>query len=119
MHIEKNIAENIMKHLNGKRDTLATRLDIEQANAMPKLWLRKEPRSTEYKKPHAPYVFTDNERVKILKHISGTFTPTRYSATLTRHMGKEKLSQLKSYDYHLLLEQILPACIRNYLDPGP
>jgi hypothetical protein len=29
MHIEKNIAENVMKHLSGDRDTLATRQDME------------------------------------------------------------------------------------------
>ena len=104
MHIEKNIAENIMKHLSGERDTLATRQDMEQANVMHDLGLSREAGSNVYRKPHAPYVFTDAERVKFMKQISGTRTPTGYSATLTKHVGEDKLSQLKSHDYHLLLQ---------------
>jgi hypothetical protein len=96
MHIEKNIAENVIKHLIREKDTLATRRDLEQANVMHDLWLRRELGS--YKKPHAPYVFIDAERVRSMKHVFGIQTPIGYNATLTKHVGEEKLSQLKSHD---------------------
>lgn len=92
---------------------------MEQANVKPELWLRRKQGSTSYRKPHAPCVFTDVERVKFMKHVAGTRTPIGYNATLTKYVGEDKLSKLKSHDYHLLLEQVLPSCIRNYLDPGP
>lgn len=92
MHIEKYITENVMKYLSGERDILASRRDMEQANFMKDLWLRREPGSTSYTKPHAPYVFTDLEHVKFLRQVSGTRTPTGYSATLTKHLGDKKLS---------------------------
>jgi hypothetical protein len=119
MHIEKNITENVIKHLTGEKDTVASCCDMEQANVMKDLWLSREPGINLNKKPHAPYVFTDAERVKFMRQVCGTLTPLGYSATLTKHLGEEKLSQLKSHDYHLFLQQLLPACIRNYLDPGP
>ena len=39
MHSEKNIAENIMKTIFGKKDTLGAHLDMKEAGICKHLWL--------------------------------------------------------------------------------
>ena len=58
---------------------------------MQELWLSREAGCNSYRKPHAAYVFTDNEQVKFMKQVSATRTPTGYSATLTKHVRDDKM----------------------------
>ena len=37
MHIERNVSDNLLKHLFWEKDTLETRRDMEQAGTMPEL----------------------------------------------------------------------------------
>ena len=39
MHIERNISDNLLKHLFGEKDTVALRRDMEEASRMPDLHL--------------------------------------------------------------------------------
>ena len=42
MHIESNIFANILKHLFGDKDTVASRKDMEDVNCMSNLWIHRE-----------------------------------------------------------------------------
>ena len=117
MHIERNVSDNIMKHLFGEKDTTATRLDMAQSGKMSALHLRVGNAGT-YIKPKAPYVFTESERNSFVSLVSSTKVPSGYSSTLTKHVGERRLQGLKSHDHHILLQQILPAAIRNSLSRG-
>ena len=117
MHIERNVSDNIMKHLFGDKDTPSTRRDMEQAAVMPELHLVRG-RSGNYMKPKAPYVFTDTEKARFLQIVSSTKVPSGYSNTLIKHIGEKRLQGLKSHDHHILLQQILPATIRHSLSLG-
>ena len=42
MHVEKNVAETILKFMFGEKDDLACRRAMEEVNCMHDLWLRKK-----------------------------------------------------------------------------
>ena len=117
MHIERNVSDNILRHLFGEKDTLATRQDMVEAGKMAHLHLQPGPGGN-YIKPKAPYVFTEEERSTFLRLVSNTKVPTGYSSTLTKHIGETRLGGLKSHDHHVLIEQILPAAVRTLLSRG-
>ena len=117
MHIERNVSDNIMRHLFGDKDTPATRRDMEQAGKMPHLHLVIR-QSGNVLKLRAPYVFTEAEKTRCLNLVSSTKVPSGYSSTLTKDIGEKRLQGLKSHDYHVLLQQILPAAVRHSLSRG-
>ena len=80
----------------------------------PHLWLQ-EPRQAreEYFMPDAPYILKENEKKEVLKVIHELQTPTNYVGALHKKLSDGKLRGLKSHDYHILMQQVLPLCIRN------
>ena len=122
MHVERNISDNILRHLFGEKDTTALRRDMEEEvhhgenNPRRELWLQES--GTGYIKPKAPFVFSESEKVNFMDVISRTKVPSGYSSTLIKHVGEKKLSGMKSHDHHVLLQQILPSAIRHSLKKG-
>lgn len=119
MHVERNLSANLLKHLMGEKDTVGCRRDMEEVGVSPHLWLQRIPGSSNFLKPKAPFVFSENEKIDFIKRVSSTKTPTGFSSTLTKHVGEKNLSGLKSHDHHILLEYIIPAAVRHSLLPGP
>ena len=108
MYIERNISDNLLKHLFGEKDTVETRRDMMQADRMHHLHLRLGTQGN-YLKPKAQYVFTETEKSEFLRIVSSTRVPSGYSSTLIKHIGERRLSGLKSHDHHVLIQQLLPA----------
>ena len=125
MHVERNLSANIIGFLFGEKDSPAVRKDMEDVEQdrhtqrWREFWLTPAGSSELYLQPRAPYVFNDQEKQQFLRLVASTAVPTGYSATLRKHVGDGRLTALKSHDHHILLQQILPAAIRNLLDPGP
>ena len=119
MHVERNVSNNILKHIMGEKDSVAGRRDMEEAGRFEQLWLQRDGEAGDYVMPAAPWVFTPAEKTEFLKLISHTRVPTGYSATLTKHIGEQKLAGLKSHDHHCLIQQVMPAAIRHSLSRGP
>ena len=117
MHVEKNIADSVLKLLFGEKDSLDSRRDLEQMGMHRELWLRPRPNGQTVFKPKAPYVFSDDEKKIFLDQVSAIRTPTGYGSALGKHLRKSKFQGLKSHDYHCLIQQILPVAIRNLLQP--
>lgn len=132
MHCEKNVSQSMLGFLLGEKDTIAIRRDMEEASESsnngtnarpprqhtPELHLRPLGTSGRYFKPHAPYVLPANDRGRFINLISSIKTPTGYAGQLGKHIGQKRLGGLKSHDYHVLVQQIVPACIRRFLHPG-
>jgi hypothetical protein len=117
MHIEKNIAESVLRFLFGDKDTLESRRDMEELGVRRELWLRPRPNRQGFVKPHAPYVFTEAEKKVFIEEVSAICTPTGYGSTLGKHLKKSKFQGLKSHDYHCLVQQIIPVVSRTLLQP--
>jgi hypothetical protein len=60
MHVERNVLEGILKYLFEDKDTIEVHKDLDEARVMQHLWLHQQAGES-YKKPQAPYVFTQNE----------------------------------------------------------
>jgi hypothetical protein len=117
MHIEKNIAESVLKFLFGEKDTPESRRDMEQVGIRRDLWLRPRANRQTFVKPQAPYVFTEAEKKLFIEEVSGICTPTGYGSALGKHLAKSKFQGLKSHDYHCLIQQIIPVVSRTLLQP--
>ena len=117
MHIEKNIAECVLKFLFGEKDTPESRRDLQQVGARRDLWLRPIPNRQTFHKPQAPYVFSEAEKKIFLDEVSAIRTPTGYGSALGKHLKKTKFLGLKSHDFHCLVQQIIPVVSRTLLQP--
>jgi hypothetical protein len=51
--------------------------------------------------------------------IESLRTPTSHSSAFGKHIRKKKLGGLKSHDYHVFMQQVLPLALRGLMKPGP
>jgi hypothetical protein len=69
-----------------------------------------------YIKPFAPYVMIEIEKKVFIQIISTLKTPTNYARNLKHRVQKDgKLKGFKAHDYHILMQQVLPLCLRNLM----
>ena len=114
MHCEKNITENILKTTFGEKDNPAVRVDLQARGIRPHLHLQPlGPNSDRYYMPDAPYVLSTEDKAKVMRVLKSLRTPTHYVSALHKKISKGKLSGLKSHDFHVLIQQILPLCFRK------
>ena len=117
MHVERNVINNVLKTILGDKDTAAVREDMRELRVRPWLWLQNKgdlPNGSMFK-PHAPYVFSEEEKTKFMDCISNIKVPTCCSTALKKHVVKGKLQSLKSLDVYILCQQILPIVVRHLL----
>jgi hypothetical protein len=70
-------------------------------------------------KPAAPYVLNDDELKIFASTIENLRTPTSHLSNLGRYIRSKKFGGLKSHDYHVFMQQLLPLGLRGLLKPGP
>lgn len=116
MHCEKNVRDNILKTLMGEDDA-AVRLDMQERGIRPHLWIeRRGPNGDHYWLPDAPYVLSRLKKQEFFLTLQSIKTPSRYASSLHTKVSEGKFQGLKSHDYHVLLQQILPVSLRNVGD---
>ena len=114
MHCEKNLSENIVKTTFGEKHSVAVRADMQARGIRPHLHLQtRGPNGDQLHMPHASYVLSAADKAKVLRVLKCLRTPTNYVSALYNKISKGKLSGLKSHDFHVLLQQILPLCYRK------
>ena len=67
---------------------------------------------------HGPYVLSRADQREFMDTLRSIKTPSRYVSNLHARISDGKLRGLKSHDYHVLIQQILPVCLRNVGDRG-
>jgi hypothetical protein len=109
MHIEKNICESLVRTLFGHKNTIKVCRDMEVEGIQQHLWLTQHP-NNQHKilKPQAPYVLTIDELNTFSSRSSSLKVPINYGASLPKHVVDKKLGSMKTHDYHLLMQQLLP-----------
>ena len=114
MHCEKNLGENILKTIFGEKDSPKVRLDLQNRGIRRHLWLRmvREQRNRAFM-PNAEYVLSKESREKFLANLKGIKLPSDYCSSLHSKVSKGKLTGLKSHDYHVLIQDLLPVCMRD------
>ena len=121
MHVEKNICESILGTLldiKGKsKDGISSRQDLEAMRIRKKL--HPIDVGSKVLLPAAPCTLTDQEKEIIYDRMRNLKVPDGYSSNIGKCFAKQdKISSLKSHDYHVLLQQLLPVALRGLLPVG-
>ncbi|XP_048613511.1 uncharacterized protein LOC106393753 [Brassica napus] len=71
--------------------------------------------------PAAPWSLLKSEKKVFCKRLSDFKGPDGYCSNISRGVSVEefKVSGLKSHDYHVLMQQLLPVAVRGLLPKGP
>jgi hypothetical protein len=120
MHCEMNLAKNFLKTIVGMKDTIKVRRDLQQKNIRKHLWLARNPRrGQKMLKPATTYVLNLDEFRVFASTIENLKTPIGHSSNLGKHIRSKKFGTLKSHDYHIFMQQLLPLDLRDLLQPRP
>ena len=117
MHCEKNVCENLIRTLFGETDDARSREDMRARGIREHLHLQRNPDGRTHFKPDAPYVLTKDERLQVLGTLSQIKFPSNYVSPLRQRIADGKLRGLKTHDFHILLHQVIPLCLRDVGDP--
>jgi len=121
MHTEKNIGEavfgTVMDIPDKTKDNVKARVDQSRLCDRPKMDIPTPQDGRRWKKPRAPYVLTPAQRREVLKWFQTLRFPDGYAANLKRgvNLATLRINGLKSHDYHIWLERLLPVMIRGYV----
>ena len=120
MHCELNLAKNILKTIAGKKDSVKVRKDLQRRNMRRHLWLTPHPQKLgKMVKPRASYVLTEEEFEKFAQCIESLKVPSGYLVDLKKSIRKKNFGGLKSHDYHILMQQVMPLALRGLMERGP
>jgi hypothetical protein len=119
MHIEKNVCEALLGTLLGlagkSKDSEKARLDLQE------LGIRNDQHPVlekgRYTLPAGLYTLGKNEKTILCKFLQDVKMPDGYAANIKRCIDVDgcKISGLKSHDYHIILQKLLPLVIRHIL----
>ncbi|XP_042975467.1 uncharacterized protein LOC122306950 [Carya illinoinensis] len=118
MHIEKNIAENVLFTLmtsSGKtKDNINSRRDLELLGYRKELHLRRE--GDHVTMPHALYTLHGDERKKLCEWLRDIKFPDGFSSNISNCLSTRdcKIIGLKSHDCHVFLQRLLPIAAGGF-----
>nr|XP_043616177.1 uncharacterized protein LOC122588102 [Erigeron canadensis] len=121
MHIEKNVCDKIVGTLLGivgkSKDNMKARLDLEKWGIREELHPKKNPGSSNIYLPKACYEMTRGEKDLFLQTLKSIKPPDEYSSNISRcvQLRDRKLTGMKSYDCHMLMQEYLPITLRGSL----
>jgi hypothetical protein len=119
MHIEKNFCDSILGTvlgIDGKtKDREKARLDMQH------LGIRKDRHpvitNDKYSLPPSMYSLGKEQKILLCKFLEGLKMPDGYAANIRRcmHLNECKVSGLKTHDYHVIFQKLLPIAIHDIL----
>ncbi|KAL3691388.1 hypothetical protein R1sor_005039 [Riccia sorocarpa] len=115
MHIEANVTKSLIKRIFGEKDGKPARRACEEFGVHPEAWIQVSDGGIE-SLPPAPWILTTEERKICKKRISEIRFPTGFGSCLRKGFEKDGPkwpSALKSHDYHILLQYVLPICLQG------
>jgi hypothetical protein len=116
MHQERNVAESIvmtcMNFLEKSKDNKQARKDLVTICHRPSLHL-----SARGTKPHAPFCIKAKERKEVMTWMKNLKFHYGFAAGFRRvvNLKTRKLIGMKSHDYHIIMELLLPNMLRGYM----
>ncbi len=106
----------MIKFIFGLKDTIKVRRDMEVCGIRKHLWLKRDPqRPGKIFKPVAPYVLRPEELQTFMNRLA-LKVPTDYCGSLGKHIMDKKLRLMKSHDWHVLMQQLMPLALRGLMD---
>jgi hypothetical protein len=121
MHTEKNVVEALwatIMDIPGKiKDNAKARVDLATLCDRPNLQMKPPGRGKIWRKSKANFVLTKPQRREVLEWIKTLMFPDGYAANLSRgvNLSTMRVLGMKSLDYHIWIERLLPAMVRGYV----
>ena len=121
MHIEKNVCDNIigmLLQLEGKsKDNDKAHYYLVDMNIRSQLHPKMHPSKGKQYFPRACYQMTSKEKETFLEVLKTIKAPDEYLSNISRcvQVKEHKISGLKSYDCHLLMQEFLPIAMKGCL----
>ena len=118
MHIEKNVYDNLIEtilHFDGRsKDNMKAHLDLKEMGIWHELHPQVYPNDRTYI-PHACYTMSSREKDLFLTVLKNIKVPDGYASNISWcvNLKVRKLSNLKSHDGHILMQDILPLALRS------
>ena len=116
MHTEKNVCDNILNTLldiDGKsKDNLMARFDLQAMGIRKELHpIRKN--DSEWEIPKTCFNLSNEEKTLFCKVFNDLKVPDGYVSNISRNMKvkEKKFTSLKSYDCHMIMQQLLPIAL--------
>ncbi|CAL2244725.1 unnamed protein product [Prunus armeniaca] len=119
MHVEKNVFDTLMGtilDIEGKtKDMIKARLDLERMGIRRGLWMNRD--SDKARRDLALFSMKPNDKKEFLKFISSVKFPDWYASNIARCVNVDggKFTRLKSHDFHVFMQRLLPVGIRHLL----
>lgn len=120
MHNEKNVAEAIWNTCfdipDKTKDNVKARQDLVDIYNRPSLHLDLKGNG-KWHKPRAAFCIDKNDKTIILKWFQDLKFPDGYVANIRRGVNllRRRIFGLKSHDYHIFIERLLPVAFRGFL----
>ncbi|XP_020111543.1 uncharacterized protein LOC109726394 isoform X2 [Ananas comosus] len=117
MHIEKNVGENVFGTVlneDGKsKDNMKARLDLVDMDIRHELHPQSLPNGRTYL-PSACYLLSREEKEVFCKVLKDIKVPDGFASNISRcvNLKECRLLSLKSHDYHILMQDLLPLALR-------
>jgi hypothetical protein len=121
MHTEKNVAEalwaTMMDIKEKSKDNVKARLDLEMLCDRPKQVIPKAVPGKTWNRPKADFILNRVQRKEVLEWMQKLMFPDGYAANLRRgvNLVTLRIKGLKSHDYHIWIERLLPVMVRGYV----
>jgi hypothetical protein len=121
MHLTKNLCVNLLGFMGvyGKpKDSFEARQDLHGMKERDNLHLEKTDDGHHYLSP-ASYTLSKEERDNMFECLSSIKVPSGFSSNIKGIINvlEKKFLNLKSYDCHVLMTQLLPVALRGILPP--
>ncbi|XP_042988717.1 uncharacterized protein LOC122316252 [Carya illinoinensis] len=120
MHIEKNVVDNIVGTLlnidTKSKDGIKVRLDLQELGLRPQRHLVITAAEKTYLPPSI-FTMSNKEKEDLLKVIQNVKVSDGYSSNISRCVKLQHriIVGMKSYDYHILMQQLLPIALHGSL----
>jgi hypothetical protein len=121
MHQERNVTESIISmcfDVTGfLKDNINARKDLTDLFNHPLLEPKINAKGN-LKRTRAPYCLKSAERNEILRWLKKLKFLDHYASKIKRavNVSTGKLNGLKSHNYHIILERLMPVMFRGYFD---
>jgi hypothetical protein len=103
--------------LFGEMDGVKSREDVRAWGIRNHLHLQGNSDRHTYFKLDTPYVLTGEHRHKFLSTLRELKFPSNYVGALSRRIQDGKLRGLRTRDFHILLQHVIPLCLRIVGNP--
>jgi hypothetical protein len=121
MHIEKNVAEafwaTIMDIPDKSKENIKESVDLAALCDRPNQEMKAPSGGKTWRRPKADFILGKAQRKKVLQWIKMLMFLDGYATNLSRgvNLSTMRVLGMKSHDFHIWIEWILPAMVRRYV----